>query len=58
MNASAWAWNGPGTPALSPEQVEQCRRMAEEGASQRQIARILNCSPTTVKKALEPSGKS
>ena len=40
-------------PALSPEQVEQCRRMAEEGASQRQIARVLGCSPTTVKKVLE-----
>ena len=39
-------------PALSPEQVEQCRRMAEEGASQRQIARVLNCSPSTVKKVL------
>ena len=45
-------------PALSPDQVEQCRRMAEERASQRQIARVLGCSPTTVKKALEASGNS
>ena len=36
-------------PALSPEQVEQCRRMAEEGAGLRQIARVLKCSPATVK---------
>ena len=40
-------------PALSPEQVEQCRRMAEERVSQREIARVLNCSPSTVKKVLE-----
>ena len=39
-------------PSLSAEQVEQCRRMAEEGASKRQIARVLSCSPSTVKKAL------
>ena len=39
-------------PALSSEQVEQCRRMAEEGAGLRQIARVLACSPATVKKAL------
>ena len=39
-------------PALSPEQVEQCRRMAEEGAGLRQIARVLKCSPATVRKAL------
>ncbi len=38
-------------PSLSAEQVEQCRRMAEEGASKRQIARVLSCSPSTVKKA-------
>ena len=40
-------------PALSPEQVDQCRRMAEEGAGLRQIARVLKCSATTVRKALE-----
>ena len=39
-------------PALSGEQLEQCRRMAEEGAGLRQIARVLGCSPATVKKAL------
>ena len=41
-------------PALSSEQLEQCRRMAEEGAGLRQIARVLGCSPATVKKALAP----
>ena len=45
-------------PALSPEQIQQCRRMAEEGASQRQISRVLNCSPSTVKKVLEASRNS
>ena len=39
-------------PALSAEQLEQCRRMAQEGAGLRQIARVLGCSPATVKKAL------
>ena len=39
-------------PSLSAEQVEQCRRMAEEGAGKRQIARVLSCSPSTVEKAL------
>ena len=36
-------------PALSSDQVEQCRRMAEEGAGLRQIARVMQCSPATVK---------
>ena len=40
-------------PALSPEQVEQCRRMTQEGAGLRQIARVMQCSPATVKKVLE-----
>ena len=39
-------------PALSLEQVEHCRRMAAEGAGLRQIARVLKCSPATVRKAL------
>ena len=39
-------------PALSPEQVDQCRRMAEEGAGLRQIARVLKCSPGTVRNCL------
>ena len=39
-------------PALTPEQIEQCRRMADEGASLRQIARVMTSSPATVKKAL------
>ena len=39
-------------PALTPEQVAQCRRMTEEGAGLRHIARVMQCSPATVKKAL------
>ena len=42
-------------PALSAEQLEQCRRMDAEGAGQRQIARVLGCSPATVKKAVAPA---
>ena len=41
-------------PALSPEQMEQCRRMSDEGARLRHIARVMQCSPATVKKALSP----
>ena len=40
-------------PALTPEQVEQCRRMADEGSGLRHIARVMTCSPATVKKALD-----
>ena len=39
-------------PTLSPEQVKQCRRMAREGVGLRHIARVMQCSPATVKKAL------
>ena len=39
-------------PALTREQVEECRRMAEGGAGLRHIARVMACSPATVKKAL------
>ena len=39
-------------PALTQEQVEQCRRMADEGAGLHQIARVMHCSPATVKKSL------
>ena len=39
-------------PALTPDQIERCRRMAEEGAGLRQIARVMTCSPATVKQAL------
>ena len=39
-------------PALTQEQAEQCRRMADEGAGLRQIARVMQCSPATVKKTL------
>ena len=39
-------------PVLTPEQVAQCRRMTEEGAGLRHIARVMQCSPATVKKAL------
>ena len=37
---------------MTPEQVAQCRRMTEEGAGLRHIARVMQCSPATVKKAL------
>ena len=40
-------------PALTQDQVEQCTRMADEGAGLRQIARVMQCSPATVKKALD-----
>ena len=40
-------------PALSPEQIEQCRRMADEGSGLRHIARVMQCSPATIKKALD-----
>ena len=39
-------------PALNGEKLEQCRRMAEEGAELRQIGRVLDCSPSNVKKML------
>ena len=39
--------------ALSSDQTEQCRRMAQEGAGLRQIARVMQCSPATVKKVME-----
>ena len=39
-------------PALTPDQIEQCRRMVEEGAGLRQIARVMTCPPATVKEAL------
>ena len=32
-------------PALTPEQVAQCRRMTEEGAGLRHIAQVMQCSP-------------
>ena len=35
-------------PALTSDQIEQCRRMAEEGAGLRQIARVMQCSPATM----------
>ena len=39
-------------PALTPDQIEQCRRMAEDGSGLRHIAPVMTCSPATVKKAL------
>ena len=45
-------------PALTVEQMEQCRRMAEEGASLRQIARVFECSPTNVSKVLDREPQS
>ena len=38
--------------ALSPEQVDQYRRMADEGAGLRQTARVRRRSPATVRRAL------
>ena len=43
-------------PALTPDQIEQCRRMADEGSGLRNIARVMQCSPATVKKALATHG--
>ena len=45
-------------PALTPDKIEQCRRMADEGADLRQIARVMTCSPATVKKALDAVPRS
>ena len=44
-------------PALSHEQAEQCRRMAGDGAGLRQTARVMGCSPATVKKVLGSAGE-
>ena len=33
--------------------IKQCRRMAWEGTGLRQIVRVMQCSPTKVKKVLE-----
>ena len=40
-------------PGLTLEQVEQCRRMANEGSGLRHIARVMQCSLATIKKALD-----
>ena len=40
-------------PALTPEQVQQCKRMADEGYSPPQIARVFNASPNTIRKWLK-----
>ena len=40
-------------PALTQGQVEQCRRMADEGSGLPHIARVMTCSRATVKKALD-----
>ena len=39
-------------PTLTPEQVEQCRKMMQEGAGMRHITRVMQCSSATMKKAL------
>ena len=44
-------------PALTQEQAEQCRRMAGEGSGLRHIARVMGCSPATVKKTLALGGE-
>ena len=40
-------------PALTPEQVEECRRMYAETPSIRRVACIMKVSQGTVRKALE-----
>ena len=40
-------------PALTPEQVQECRRMYAETSSIRRVARILGVSQGTVKRAVE-----
>ena len=45
-------------PVLTGEQLEQCWRLAVEGAGLRQIARVLGCSLATVKKALAHAAAS
>ena len=51
----AWASGKQGgrPPALTPDQVEQCWRMSDERSGLRHIARVMTCSPATVKKALD-----
>ena len=44
-------------PALSHEQVEQCRRMVGEGVGLRHTARVMGCSPAPVKKVLSLGGE-
>ena len=55
-----WAragWKEVGrTPALSPEQVEQCGWMDGEGAGLRQIARVMTCSPGTASGPIHRQG--
>ena len=51
-------WKAMGRrPALSHEQAEQCRRMAGEGTGLRHIARVMGCSPATVRKVLGSAGE-
>ena len=48
LDGAGAGWKEVGrTPALSPEQVEQCRRSAGEGAVLRKIAPVMTCSPGT-----------
>ena len=37
------------SPPLAPGQAEQCQRMTDEGAWLRHIARVMQCSPATVR---------
>lgn len=39
-------------PRLSPDQVQVCHRMLKDGASLRAVARVMACSPSTVKRAV------
>ena len=41
-------------PALTPEQVQECRRMYAGTPSIRRVARIMKVSQGTVKRALDP----
>ena len=45
-------------PALTPEQVQECRRMYAETPSIRRVARILGVSQGTVKRALDLNAES
>ncbi len=40
-------------PALTPEQVQECRRMYAETSSIRRVARVMKVSQSIVKRSLE-----
>ena len=55
LDRASGKWVGR-PPVLSVEQIEQCRRMSGDGVGLRQIARLMGCSPATVKKVLSLGG--